>query len=215
MSGHLPRLDRRRFLGAAGATAGMAATGRFGPGDVFSLRTRIKLALRHATLPSDRCSEPTSRTSIIATRTSSAPRTRRRTTHCHDADPVRGGGAHFDVLFADEGLTQRWDDNGWIRKIDDLPGFADAHRGRLPADLLPALKVGDGSTVALPYAIAGSRSSSTTRRTSTKSAPRRRRPGKSRRDLLEAENRRRGLYAVFSLLDADFGMIGTSSCRRC
>jgi hypothetical protein len=41
MSGYLPRLDRRRFLGAAGATAG-----RFGPAGVAA-QEKIKLALRH------------------------------------------------------------------------------------------------------------------------------------------------------------------------
>lgn len=142
-----PRLDRRQFLGAAGATAGLAA-GRFGPMSV-SAQEKIHLALRH-----DVAIGPLLEPYVqdfnarypYELGTSYPPQDYIATTQTQFA----GGSVDFDVLFGDEGLTQRWYDSGWIRKIDDLPGFADVI-AEIPEGLRSSLQVEDGSTVALPY----------------------------------------------------------------
>ncbi|HKG26118.1 MAG TPA: hypothetical protein VKB09_10750, partial [Thermomicrobiales bacterium] len=143
MSGQLPRLNRRRFLGAAGASAGLAvaAAGRFGPGRVAA-QDKIKLALRHDVAVGPLLEpyvQDFNNRYPYELGTSYPPQDYIATTQTQFA----GGSVDFDVLFADEGLTQRWYDNGWIRKIDDLPGFSDV-MAEIPADLQPALQVSDG-----------------------------------------------------------------------
>jgi ABC-type glycerol-3-phosphate transport system substrate-binding protein len=142
------RLDRRRFLGAASAAAGLAAAGRFAPARM-SAQEKIHLALRHdvaiGPLLEPYVQDFNNRYPYDLG-TSYPPQDYIATTQTQFA----GGSVDFDVLFADEGLTQRWYDNGWIRKIDDLPGFADV-MAEIPESLRSSLQVGDGSTVALPY----------------------------------------------------------------
>jgi multiple sugar transport system substrate-binding protein len=148
MSTSCRRLDRRRFLGAAGATAGLAASGRLAPSRAAA-QDKIELALRH-----DVAIGPLLEPYVqdfnnrypYQLNTSYPPQDYVATTQTQFA----GGSVDFDVLFADEGLTQRWYDNGWIRKIDDLPGVAEV-LADIPADLQSSLKVADGATVALPY----------------------------------------------------------------
>ncbi len=126
----------------------MAATGRYGPGRVAA-QDEVELALRHDVAVGPLLEpyvQDFNNRYPYELGTSYPPQDYIATTQTQFA----GGSVDFDVLFADEGLTQRWYDNGWIRKIDDLPEFAEV-MAEIPADLQPTLQVADGSTVALPY----------------------------------------------------------------
>lgn len=140
-----PRLNRRRLLGAAGAAAGLAMASP----TRIAAQDEIELALRHDVAVGPLLEpyvQDFNERYPYQLNTSYPPQDYIATTQTQFA----GGSVDFDVLFADEGLTQRWYDNGWIRKIDDLPGFADVI-AEIPDDVRTGLQVADGSTVALPY----------------------------------------------------------------
>lgn len=141
------RLDRRRFLAAAGAVG-------FAAGGVAPSRTaaadKIKLKLRHdvaiGPLLAPYVDDFNKRYPAYDLGTSYPPQDYFPTTQTQ----LAAGDVDFDVLFTDEGYNQKWYDNRWIRALDDTADLSTV-LADIPASLQPSLRAADGKVIALPY----------------------------------------------------------------
>jgi multiple sugar transport system substrate-binding protein len=63
---------------------------------------------------------------------------------------LAGGSVDYDVLFADQGYSQKWYEAGFIRSLDDLDGV-DEILETMPPKIVNTLRANDGKLVTLPY----------------------------------------------------------------